>query len=156
MHSLEIIAWLLVRITLAWLFLYPLIAIFKDWKGMVDGMGLLTPYCHRLMAFLMVIVMIVSALSVLLGFYGQIGGLLMCLYCLVGVLFHYRLANTVIGGTHLSEQANAQDTSAYQTARGVGILGHITSAEKNIPIAAMGFYLFVMGSGPLSLTPNLF
>ncbi len=148
------IAWLVLRIILAWMFLYPLLAIFNDWQAMVDSMELIVPFAKQFFALTMVCVMVVSALSVAFGFYGQFGGLLMCLYCLVGMLYHYRTAN-IIRDTTLSDKASEQDISSFEKTKILGIIGHITSAEKNLPIAAASFFIFLMGTGPFSLTSKI-
>ncbi len=81
---------------LAWMFLYPLKALLADWPATIDTVKLIAPFKPSFFAVVMVIVMIVGALSVLFGIFAQIGSLLLLVYCLIGVVVHYKLAGLAI------------------------------------------------------------
>ena len=55
---MDTVAWLILRVIYAWMFLYPLKVLLKDWTGTTNTVALLIPICVPLCAVLMVIVMI--------------------------------------------------------------------------------------------------
>ena len=150
--ELQVIAWMALRIMYAWMFLYPLKVLLSDWKTTKSTVALISP--PSLVSFssvLMVIVMISGALSILLGLYAQIGGLLLFVYCLMGAVVHYKLAN-LIKQHHLSPTAGVTDVSVLQAVIDMGMVGNITSAQKNFVLAAVALFFMLLGSGPMSLT----
>lgn len=145
--TIDLVAWLVVRIVYAGFFLYALKALFADWQGTIGLVKLIMPASLApLGAVGMVIVMLLGALGILFGVYGQIAGLLLCVYCLLGACVHYRLAKTA-----------PIDSSDPQIKSGamLAVVGHVTSAQKNFVLAAMAFFFMLMGTGPASLTVNL-
>lgn len=147
---MDIIAWLILRIVFAWMFLYPLTVLLSDWEAAKGNVGMIFPRYHHELAMLMVVVMIAGALSILLGILPHIGGLMLLVYCLIGALVHYRFADT-INGLQLSTQANSEDSAILDKARTIGAVGHITSAQKNFVLAAVACWFMLMGTGPWSI-----
>ena len=86
--------------------------------------------------------------------YAQIGGLVLLLYCLVGWLVHKRLAEQM---TRLSASDSASDADrrTLSEAISLGVIGLVTSAQKNIVLAGVGLYFLLAGSGPISVTGNI-
>lgn len=152
---MELAAFLVLRIIIAWLFLFPLKVLLSDWPAAVDTVKLVAPIFPGLFAVLMVLVMIVGAVSILLGAFAQVGAALLLIYCLVGVVVHYKLAGLATQLT-LSESASKDDRAISQKLTALAVLGNQTSGQKNIVIAAALFFILMIGSGPFSLTSNLF
>ncbi len=151
----EVIAWLVLRIVYAWMFLYPLKVLLADFNATVGLVGLIAPFKPRLCAYLMVAVMIVGSLMILFGIYAQIGGILLMFYCLIGVVVHNKLAQQALSAK-LSPGASDSDKGVLKSTADLGAVGNFTSAQKNYVLAAVGFFFFLMGSGPWSFTSNLF
>lgn len=151
----ESIAWLILRVVYAGMFLFPLFNLLKDFEATVGAVKLVLPFLSRFFAVVMVFVMIYGALSILLGFYAQIAGFLLLIYCLMGVLVHYRLAG-LASASQLSATASAEDREVLSGAIALAILGNKTSGQKNMVLAAVACFFMLLGSGPWSLTMNLF
>ena len=147
---MDTVAWLILRVIYAWMFLYPLKVLLKDWTGTKNTVALLIPICVPLCAVLMVIVMIAGALMILLGFYAKLAGLMLLFYCLFGVLVHYRLAAQA--SALKLKTTDHGDQKILQQAIGLALVGNITSGQKNVVLAAVGCFFMLMGSGPWSLT----
>ncbi len=148
---MEILAWLTLRIVYAWMFLWPLKALFADWKATEGVVGLICP--ARLVgpaAKLMVVVMVTGALSILLGVLPAVGGVLLFIYCLIGAVAHYRLGASATA-LSLSATAADEDRQALANAAALATVGHVTSAEKNFVLAALGLFFALAGTGPWSL-----
>ena len=148
---MEIAAWIILRVVYAWMFLYPLITLLSDWQATENTVALVFPWAKKLFSLLMVLIMVVGAISILLGAYAQIAGILLFFYCMIGAVVHYRLAK--LTAVHvLSNEASEADKAALKETIALGVVGHVTSAQKNFVLAAVGLFFFFMGSGPLSLT----
>lgn len=149
------IAWLILRVVYAWMFLYPLVNLIPNFQASVGAVKLVIPFMSRFFAVVMLIVMIYSGLSILVGFYAQIAGFLLLIYCLLGVVVHYRLVGKV-ARAKLSASASVEDQRCFSEVVSLGILGNKTSGQKNMVLAAVACFFMLLGSGPLSLTMNLF
>jgi len=145
MTDLHIIAWAVVRIALAWMFLVPLPGLLKDWQGTVNLSALLCKWNPRVLAIISVLIMLFGALSVLIGIFPRVGALGLCLYSLCGYRVHRQLAR----------QAKAMANKDNQPLVTLAQVGHVTSAQKNIVIAALAFFMVLQGVGPYMLI-NLF
>ncbi|AHE67770.1 DoxX family protein [Legionella oakridgensis] len=152
---MEIAAFVVLRIILAWMFLYPLKAQLSDWDATVELVDLIAPFQPQLFAVLMVFVMIAGSLSVLFGIYAQVGAACLMIYSLIGVLVHYKLSR-LITSFYLSATASNADQKILEKVQSLGVVGHVTSAQKNIVIASALWVIVCLGSGPYSLSGNLF
>ncbi|MGQ3888485.1 hypothetical protein ACQUW5_05575 [Legionella sp. CNM-1927-20] len=148
---MSIIAWIVLRFVFAGFFLYPIYGFLQNWEGAKQTVLLLYPRYADLQVVLMVIVMIIISISILFGIYGHIGGLLAFVYCLFGIRVHLALADKLKAAS-LSQQATAEDQAMLTDVVSIGRVGHLTSAQKNIVIAAIAFFFMLQGTGPLSLT----
>lgn len=137
------IAWIVLRIVYAWLYLYPVIALIKNWQETVDTASLLFKNKPKEFTIVSVVIMIIGALSILLGIYGRIGGVLLLFFNLGGAYIHYQLANRA---KDFGIEAN---TSLVKLA----VLGNVSSAQKNLVLAAVAFFFMIQGTGPWSITP---
>lgn len=148
-------AWLVLRVVYAWMFLYPLIALFKDFNAAVGLVELIVPFQAKFFTMIMVIVMFFGAVMIFFGIYAQIAGFFLMFYCLIGARVHYKLMKKV-SSYALSISASEVDKQLMSQATQLGAVGHLTSAEKNFVLAAVGFFFMILGSGPWSVTTNLF
>lgn len=144
------IAWLTLRVVYAWMFLYPAIGLLRDWTTTVQTTGLLFPWKPAVFAALSLALMIFGSVMILFGVYGRLAGAGLCLFCLGGARVHYKLAS-LAGDTQLCADANTSDTDAVANLKALAVVGHVTSAEKNFVLAAVGFFFAMMGTGPMSL-----
>lgn len=154
MQEIEIIGWLILRIAYAWLYFYALIALLRDWPSTEDMVALLFPYQTRFFAILMIIIMVIAPLAILIGIYAEIAGFCLLIYNLLGAIIHYKLAR-FLGTQHLSDPANVEDKNTLASVIQIGSMGNITSAQKNIVLAAVAAFFMLVGSGPASLTMPL-
>lgn len=153
--SVPLSAWLILRIVYAWMFLYPLKTLLKDWPGALGLTQLVMPFAAPFFTVLMLLTMFLGSLSILLGFYGQFAGLALLVYCLIGAIVHYRLASK-LQTISLSSLSSFEDKQQLTQAIQLGVVGHITSAQKNFVLAAVACFFMLMGTGPYSLTVPLF
>jgi len=137
------IAWIVLRVVYAWMYLYPLIALFKNWQDTIDTTALLFKKKPKEFTVGSVFIMIVGGLSILLGIYGRIGGFLLLFFNLGGAYIHYQFANRA------KDFAAEANTSLVNLA----IIGNVSSAQKNFVLAAVAFFFMIQGTGPWSITP---
>lgn len=149
------LAWLMLRVMYAWMFLFPLKDILRDFDAATEVVRLIMPFQTRFFTVIMILVMVLGGFSILLGAYGQIAGVFLLIYCLLGVAVHYRLSDE-ISALKLSAEASRGDRERFGDAVALGILGNQTSGQKNIVLAAVAFFFMLMGTGPMSLTANIF
>ena len=145
-----VVGFLLLRMFFFFKFMYALKGLLEDWSASEQMVALLFPMWTRFFAVMMVLVVIACAFSALLGFYGQIGGLLTFLFCLLGMRLHM-----ILKGQAASIQCAADD-QACQQLKTLAVLGQSACAQKNTVIAGVGLFFLFAGTGPYSLTPNLF
>lgn len=152
---MEILSFIILRIVLAWMFLYPLAGLIKDWDGTLGLTGLVSNIATKYLAVLMVLVMFIGGVSILFGIYAQLGAAMLFIYTLIGIKVHYKLSQK-IARFNLSNLASKEDCNIISETKQLGIVGHITSAQKNVVIAGALLFITLMGSGPYSITDNLF
>jgi len=152
---MEILSFIILRIVLAWMFLYPLKGLLKDWNGTVGLAGLVSSFAAKYLAILMILAMFIGAVSILFGIYAQAGAAMLLIYTLIGIKVHYKLSQK-IASLNLNTVACKEDCNILAETKQLGIVGHITSAQKNVVIAGALFFITLMGSGPYSITNNLF
>lgn len=154
---MDTLAWLIIRIAYAWMFIYPVKSLMQDWQGTKLMMDLLVPKSlglQALTAAIMLVIMLFGGLMILFGVYAQIAGLILCIYSIIGYFIHTKLAQSAFVMKNKFEIKAHQDE--ILDLEKLAFIGHTTSAQKNFVLAAMGLMFFLLGSGPLSLTSNLF
>lgn len=148
---MEIFAWLILRVAYAWIFLSPLPNLLKNWPETKTLTQLLIPnIATNFLTIIMVCIMFFGALSILLGVFGQIAGFALLIYCLLGAVVHSRLAKKA-QKIFLSPLSSTEDQQKLQEVIQLATVGNITSADKNIVLAAVGLFFTLMGTGPYSL-----
>ena len=143
-------AWIALRAVYAWMFLYPAVGLLRDWPTTVRTTGLLVPWGTPLFAAASVAFMIVGGLMILFGGWGRLAGAGFVAFNLGGAVIHYRLAAQATAAA-LSPGASEADRESLAGAAGLGVVGNVTSAEKNFVLAAVGLFFFLVGTGPLSV-----
>ena len=146
-----IIAFLVFRIVIAWFFLKPVKSLCANWKDTVEMVKLVFPFYTNAFAVMMVAVMVLGSLSVLFGFYAQVGATFLFVYSLIGFFVHTKLKNKIML-EQLRDEHSSENEKIFNSVKLLGVVGHATSAEKNIVIAAALLIIVLLGSGPYSLT----
>lgn len=151
MQGIDAFSWLILRVVYAWLYLYALKSLLSDWQATENLVALVFPFFTRFFAVVMVFVMIISAGSILIGFYAEIAGFLLFIYNIIGAVTHYKLAK-LSTSYELSANASEEDKKILNSAVNLGVVGNVTSAQKNFVLAAVAIFFMILGSGPLSIT----
>ena len=136
------------------MYLYPAVGLIRDWPSTVHTTGLLFKRDTRFFAFASVVTMIVSALMILFGVYGQYAAVALLGFNLGGAKIHYSLAE-MAHQAQLSHTASGEDRAAFQELATLGWVGHVTSAQKNFVLAAVALFFALVGTGPLSVVPSM-
>lgn len=146
--------WLVLRIVYAIFFLYPLKDLLSDWQATKNLVSMFIPYYQNFFSLMMIFVMIIGAIGIGFGIYGQAAAVLLFFYCLFGILVHYRLAE-LAQTQSLSSSAGKEDIAHLNTAKELAKVGNLTSGQKNAVLAAVAFFFIFVGTGPLSVTALL-
>lgn len=148
---MDLYAWLILRVVYAWMFLFPLPKLISNWESTKGLTRLLIPHlATTFFTIVMLMVMFFGAISILFGVYGQLAGLALCVYCLLGAIVHYRLGKTA-QHIHVSNSASKQDKAKLQHAIQLATVGNIGCALRNIVLASVACFFMLMGTGPYSL-----
>ena len=145
--EMNMIGLLLLRIGFAWIFLYPLPGLLKNWQITVDTTKLLFAWKPSFFAVISCLVMFVGALGVLLGIFPRICALTLFFFNIGGAQIHFSLGK-------LAQTLAAKDNQASsKQIADLAVVGHVTSAQKNYVIAAVSLFFVFSGTGPWSLYP---
>jgi hypothetical protein len=146
--------WLILRIIMAWMFLIPVPGLIRDWESTKVLTRLISGIFVNTCSVISIAMMVLGAASVLLGLYAQIGGILLLAYSLIGVRAHFKLAK-LIASIRLPKVCHPDGDHAFAEVKSLGIVGQITSGQKNMVLAATALAFTILGSGPVSITGNL-
>ena len=149
--SAELVGWLVLRAVYAWMFLYPAMALLRDWSGTVATTSLLFPWKPAWFAVASLVLMIVGSIMILVGCYGQFAAAGLFLFCLGGARVHYRLAANAM---RVAVGSGVTPAPGVDDLRKLAVVGHVTSAEKNFVLAAVALFMTLVGTGPGSLIPS--
>ncbi|MCH2135499.1 MAG: DoxX family protein [Phycisphaerales bacterium] len=133
----------LLRAGIAWIFLWPLPGLIRNFQATVQTTALVFPMA-RCTTIIGLLVMALGALSVAVGIFPRVGAAALALYCIGGAFVHKALARRI---QTLAEHASDRSGEVTEIAQ-LGTLGHVTSAWKNWPIAAACAYIAFAGAGP--------
>ena len=142
--SLDALAWIVLRAVYGWMYLYPAYGLIKDWESTIQTTALLFKWRPELFAFGSLLLMVFGALAILFGIYGQIAAFGLIGFNLGGAVLHYRLART-LKQMRLSSEASRTDQAALEGAISLGVVGHVTSAEKNFVLKAQALGVLLLG-----------
>ncbi|MDF1796477.1 MAG: hypothetical protein P1U63_08085 [Coxiellaceae bacterium] len=146
---------LILRILLFCKLIYALKSLLADWGETEDMVGLMFPRATGFFAVLMVVVLIVSAVSILFGIYGQIGGILLFFFCMLGCRMHMILKN-IAADIEMDDSATDENKGKLRDAKALAVMGQSACAQKNVVVGAVGLFFFCVGTGPFSFTSCLF
>lgn len=142
----DALAWIVLRLVYAWMFLSPVPLLLKNWPVTVSNTNLLFPWRPEWFAWASVVVMIAGAFSILFDLYIRIGALGLLTFSLGGAIIHKRLAK-IAENTVLSSKASIEDTQTVDQLKTLAAVGHVTSAQKNYVLAAVAVFIMLHGSG---------
>jgi len=146
--------WGIIRLVMAWMFLIPVPGLLADWETTKMLTRLISGMWINLLSVLSVAMMILGALSVLLGLYAQVGGVLLFVYCLFGMRVHFKLGR-LIASIELPSVCRPDGDQAFGNVQSLGIVGQVTSGQKNAVLAVVSLAFAILGSGAISITGNL-
>lgn len=126
----------LIRVTLAWMFAYPLRLFINNFEGAKNAAGLINRKFSTILAIIMIIIMSVGSIFLLLGVFVTFVGWLFFLYSCLGYYVHKKLAKQCI-------KLNTHDSEIYN----IAISGQVSSAWKNIPICTLSILIIINGAG---------
>lgn len=155
MVDLHLIGWLILRVTYAAMYILPLKGLIKKWKGTVRATAMLFPWQPQIFAVLACLSMTLGALSILFGFYGQLGALLLLVFNIGGAIIHFRCAEVAIK-VQPSPTLPKETHDTLMQLKTLALIGHKPSAQKNLVLAAVALFFCLLGTGPWSLTGTLF
>mgnify|MGYP002626204012 CR=1 FL=1 len=152
MNSTDI-AWLVLRAVFAWMFLYPVPGLLRDWSTTVETTSLFFKRQPQLCAAAAIAVMVSGGIMVLLGAYGRVGAAGLCVFSLGGARVHYQLA-ALAGNVRLTSDADPHNAEEAKRLSTLAVVGHVTSAQKNFVLTAVAAFIVLMGTGPWSMWPS--
>ena len=153
LSTLGDIGLLILRVMFAWIFLWPLPGLLKNWQTTVQTTGLLFPFGQSLFTTISVAGMAVSSVMVAIGIYGRVGAVFLFFFCIGGAIVHNKLAG-------LPEEAARKLSSddlctpcgkVLDQALTLNRVGNVTSAQKNLVIAGIAAFFALAGTGHLSI-----
>lgn len=146
--------WLIMRLTVAWVFLTPVGGLISEWESTKTLTRLVSGVFVNFLSVLSIAMMVLGAISILFGIYAQIGGILLLVYSVFGVRVHFKLAKMATA-LDLPDSCKPQGEEVFYEAKALATVGHVTSGQKNMIICAVSLAFVIMGSGLLSVTGNL-
>ena len=147
MEHLTDIAYLIFRISYSIVFLNAAWQCGKSKAGIqwtIDESRILFGKAAPLFGVAGIFVMGFGGLSVLLGIYPEIGGLMLGLFVLPGAIIHHRKQKE---SQSLGGELGANDNQKVQMLTALASLGHYSSAMKNYSLCGPGIFLALTGGG---------
>lgn len=144
---------LTLRIMFAWIFLWPLPGLLKDWQTTVQTTGLLFPFGQRFFTTVSVIGMTLCSIMVMVGIYGRVGAVFLFFFCIGGAIVHNKLAGIPeLAARKLpSDDLKTPVGEVLDQALVLNRVGNVTSAQKNLVIAGIAAFFALTGTGDLSV-----
>lgn len=130
---------LILRITVSWMFLYPLKLFYMNFTEAKQVASLVNHKHKSSLAILMLSSMLFGGLFILLGIFVREASIVLSVFSLVGIYAHKKLAKISI------------DIIGPQELKNLAFGGHTSSAWKNVPILGILSYLVIVGGGQLCL-----
>ena len=163
METLNIAGWLVVRLTIAYVYLYALYlnthdAAARSW--LIEHTAYLFPNTPepqrttlaKLGAFAGMAAMFLGSVSVLLGLEGRIGGLLLLLFTAGGIYQHRREREVAMAvAAKVEPLVPAVGKADFATLQWSAYAGHISSGLKNWALCGISFGFLAWGTGPYSI-----
>jgi uncharacterized membrane protein YphA (DoxX/SURF4 family) len=163
MMTLNTVGWLVVRITMAYVYLY---ALYLNTHNEAARAWLLehTAYLFgntpeplrgklaKWGAIAGMLMMLAGSISILLGLQGRIGGLLLLLFTAGGIYQHRREGEVaMLVASKVGPLVPAAGKADFSTLQWSAYSGHISSGLKNWALCGISFGFLAWGTGPYSL-----
>ena len=147
------IGMLILRIMFAWIFLWPLPGLLKNWSSTVQTTGLLFPFGQHLFTMISIIGMVVCSLMVATGIYGRAGAVFLFFFCIGGAIVHNKLAGIPENDAKSLTEEDLRTPAGKVLSQALVLnrVGNVTSAQKNLVIAGISAYFILAGTGNLSI-----
>ena len=144
---------LTLRIMFAWIFLWPLPGLLKDWQTTVQTTGLLFPFGQSFFTTVSVAGMAISSIMVMIGIYGRAGAVFLFFFCIGGAIVHNKLAGIPEQAAKKLSSKDLQTPTGEVLAQALVLnrVGNVTSAQKNLVIAGIAAFFALAGTGNLSV-----
>ncbi|MBG83357.1 MAG: hypothetical protein CMJ40_02290 [Phycisphaerae bacterium] len=144
---------LTLRIMFAWIFLWPLPGLLKDWTTTVQTTGLLFPFGQSFFTTVSVAGMAICSIMVMVGIYGRAGAVFLFFFCIGGAIVHNKLAGLPEAAARKLPSADRETPcgKVLDQALTLNRVGNVTSAQKNLVIAGIAAYFALAGTGDLSV-----
>jgi uncharacterized membrane protein YphA (DoxX/SURF4 family) len=163
METLNTVGWLVVRLSMAYVYLYALYlnthdAAARSW--LVQHTAYLFPNTPepqrttfaKIGAIVGMAMMFLGGVSILLGLEGRIGGLLLLVFTAGGIYQHRREREVAMEVAARAEPFVAAAGKAdFSTVQWSAYSGHISSGLKNWALCGICFGFIAWGTGPLSI-----
>jgi len=161
--GLNIAGWLVVRLTIAYVYLYALYLNTHDGparKWLVEHTAYLFPNTpeplrSKLAKWISIAgmaMMFLGSLSVLLGLEGRIGALLLLFFTAGGIYQHRREREVAMAAaSKVDPLVPAAGKPDFSTLQWSAYSGHISSGLKNWALCGVCFGIFAWGTGPYSI-----
>lgn len=151
MEHITDIAYLILRISYSIVFLNAAWQCGKSKAGVrwtIEESRILFGNAAPLFGIAGIFVMGFGGLSVLLGFFPEIGGLMLGLFVLPGAIIHHRKQKESLA---LGNELGASQNEKAQELATLASLGHYSSAMKNYSLCGPGLFLALTGGGAWSI-----
>lgn len=151
----EAIGWLIFRVSYSFVFLNAAWQCGKSKEGIawtVEESRILFGKAAPLFGPAGIVVMAVGGLSVLLGIYGEVGGLMLASFVLPGAIIHLRKQKESVSLAEELKNSIQPDGESKLGQLGIlASLGHYSSAMKNFSLFGPGLLLLFTGTGAYSV-----
>lgn len=162
--TLDMFGWLAVRLTMAYVYLFPFYLNIKDSAGrkaMAQSSSYMIPFVSEplrgkisvLFAIGSFAAMFFGGLSILFGIEGRVGGLMLLVFTAVGVYWH-KCQRDVAMSEADKVALTIPETSKAELAslKTAAFVGHFSSGIKNWPLCGICIGFICWGTGPLSIS----
>jgi uncharacterized membrane protein YphA (DoxX/SURF4 family) len=150
-------AWLLFRATYSWVFLNAAWQCGKSRAGIewtIAESSILFGRMATVLGPLGILVMAFGGLSILLGAFAELGGIMLAMFLVPGTVIHLRKrreAASLAGNIRSRLEAGSPPMQSLDALTVLADLGHYSSAMKNISLLGPAVFFAVMGPGPYAL-----
>lgn len=163
MITLHTAGWLVVRLTVAYVYLYALYLNAHDKAArtwLLEHTAYLFPNTEEPLrsklakwsAVAGMMMMFVGSISILLGLKGRIGGLLLLLFTAGGIYQHRREREVAMAvASKVAPLVPDSARADFSTLQWSAFAGHVSSGLKNWALCGISFAFFALGTGPYSL-----
>ncbi len=147
------IAWLIFRASYSWVFLNAAWQCGKNRAGVdwtIAESEIIFGRFAPVLGPIGIVVMAVGGLSILFGIFAEIGGVLLASFLVPGTVIHLRKRSEARGlADALRSELGSSHLESLDKLTVLAVLGHYSSAMKNVSLIGPAVYFAVMGCGPM-------